>query len=73
MDKDIQSIQEVRDLLVKAKEALLNSIKSVENDLSGEFMASDLRIAEMSLAEIIGEVTPEEILNNIFSKFCIGK
>jgi len=59
--------------LVKAKEALLNSIKSVENDLSGEFMASDLRIAEMSLAEIIGEVTPEEILNNIFSKFCIGK
>ena len=59
--------------LVKAKEALLNSIKSVENDLSGEFMASDLRIAVMSLAEIIGEVTPEEILNNIFSKFCIGK
>ncbi len=59
--------------LVKAKEALLKSKKTVEKNLSGEFLASDLRVAEMSLAEIIGEVTPEEILNNIFSKFCIGK
>jgi len=59
--------------LVKAKEALLKSIETVEKNLSGEFLASDLRVAEMALAEIIGEVTPEEILNNIFSKFCIGK
>jgi tRNA modification GTPase len=59
--------------LVKANEALLKSIKTVEENLSGEFLASDLRVAEMSLSEIIGEVTPEEILNNIFSKFCIGK
>jgi len=59
--------------LVKAKEALWKSIKTIEKNLSGEFLASDLRVAEMSLAEIIGEVTPEEILNNIFSKFCIGK
>jgi tRNA modification GTPase len=59
--------------LVKANEALLKSIKTVEENLSGEFLASDLRVAEISLSEIIGEVTPEEILNNIFSKFCIGK
>jgi tRNA modification GTPase len=59
--------------LERAKEALLKSIKTIEENLSGEFLASDLRAAEMSLAEIIGEVTPEEILNNIFSKFCIGK
>jgi tRNA modification GTPase len=59
--------------LVKAKEALLKSIKAVEENLSGEFLASDLRVAEMFLSEIIGEVTPEEILNNIFSKFCLGK
>jgi|WetSurMetagenome_2_1015567.scaffolds.fasta_scaffold06326_4 tRNA modification GTPase len=59
--------------LIKANKALLKSKKTVEKNLSGEFLASDLWVAEMALAEIIGEVTPEEILNNIFSKFCIGK
>lgn len=59
--------------LSKAKENLLNAKKTIISKLSGEFLASDLRAAEGALAEIIGEVTPEEILNNIFSKFCIGK
>jgi tRNA modification GTPase len=33
----------------------------------------DLRNAENSLGEIIGKVTTDDILNNIFEKFCIGK
>ncbi|MGE5804539.1 MAG: hypothetical protein ACM34M_02000 [Ignavibacteria bacterium] len=33
----------------------------------------DLRNAITNLSEIIGEVTTEDILNNIFQKFCIGK
>lgn len=61
------------DCLVKAKGNLLKAIETLAENLSGEFLASDLRAAEISLAEIIGEVTPDEILNNIFSKFCIGK
>ena len=61
------------DCLKRAKEHLLNANNTVTSKLSGEFLASDLRAAETALAEIIGEVTPEEILNNIFSKFCIGK
>jgi len=56
-----------------AKENLLNAKKSTEDKMSGEFISVDLRSAEGSLAEIIGEVTSEDILNNIFSKFCIGK
>lgn len=59
--------------LKKAKENLLKAKHTATQELSGEFLASDLRAAENALAEIIGQVTPEEILNNIFSKFCIGK
>jgi tRNA modification GTPase len=61
------------DCLKKAKENLLSAKNTAASNLSGEFLASDLRAAETALAEIIGEVTTEEILNNIFSKFCIGK
>ena len=59
--------------LVTSKENLKRALKTISENLSGEFLASDLRAAESSLVEIIGEVTPEDIINNIFSKFCIGK
>jgi len=61
------------DCLTKAKENLTRALEALSENISGEFLASDLRASEISLAEIIGEVTPEEILINIFSKFCIGK
>jgi len=59
--------------LIIAKEHLINSRNSLLNKLSGEFISVDLRNAEDALGEIIGEVTSEDILNSIFSKFCIGK
>jgi tRNA modification GTPase len=59
--------------LKKAKESLINAKKSATEKMSGEFISVDLRTAENSLAEIIGVVTTDDILNNIFSKFCIGK
>ncbi len=59
--------------LKKAKANLLNAKESINNKLSGEFIAVDLRNAENDLGEIIGEVTSDDILNNIFMKFCIGK
>ena len=61
------------DCLKRAKENLLKAVAAIEKNLSGEFIAFDFRAAETALAEIIGIVTPEDILNNIFSKFCIGK
>ena len=61
------------DCLKKAKENLLKAKNTAVSKLSGEFLASDFRAAEAALAEIIGAVTPEDVLNNIFSKFCIGK
>ncbi|MDP4190708.1 MAG: tRNA uridine-5-carboxymethylaminomethyl(34) synthesis GTPase MnmE [Bacteroidota bacterium] len=59
--------------LKKAVEFLDNAIISVSQRLSGEFIAVDLRNAIDSLSEIIGQLTSEDVLNNIFSRFCIGK
>jgi len=59
--------------LKRAKENLHKAKESALNKMSGEFISVDLRNAENDLAEIIGEVTSEDILNNIFTKFCIGK
>ncbi len=59
--------------LEKVIESLKNSIKTLEMKYSGEFISVDLREALNSLGEITGEVTNDDILNNIFSRFCIGK
>jgi tRNA modification GTPase len=59
--------------LERAQKSLSDAVQAVDKNLSGEFIATDLRTAELALGEIIGIVTPDDILNNIFSKFCIGK
>jgi tRNA modification GTPase len=59
--------------LIKADESLNRSLQAMEQNLSGEFVSADIQGAISHLNEIIGEVTSEDILNNIFSKFCIGK
>ena len=59
--------------LSRAKENLIKSRDSAMNNMSGEFVSVDLRNTINCLGEIIGEVTSEDILNNIFTKFCIGK
>jgi tRNA modification GTPase len=59
--------------LVKAKQSLKYALKSLKSGKSEEFIAVDLRAAIDSIGEIVGLVTTEDILNNIFSKFCIGK
>jgi tRNA modification GTPase len=59
--------------LMRAKESLVLSLDSLNRKQSSEFVSLDLRNALDCLGEVTGEVTSEEILNNIFSKFCIGK
>jgi len=59
--------------LRKAVENLESAKNSIDNKMSGEFVAVDMRNAIDSLSEIIGVVTSNDILNNIFAKFCIGK
>lgn len=59
--------------LLKAKEALNRAQKNLEQKQSGELVAFDLRDALQHLGSITGEVSNEEVLGSIFSRFCIGK
>jgi len=59
--------------LIGAKEALLRSLKAWQEGLSAEFVAADVKGALEALGEITGETTPEDVLDAIFSRFCIGK
>jgi len=53
--------------------SLNNAVATIEDGMSGEFISIDFRNAMRNLGEITGEVTNDEILNNIFANFCIGK
>ncbi len=59
--------------LSRANNFLKKAIISVDQKMSGEFISTDLRLAVNSLEEIIGIITTDDILNDIFSKFCVGK
>jgi tRNA modification GTPase len=47
--------------------------QSLEYQMSGDLISEDLRQCLSHLAEIVGEISTDEVLGNIFSKFCVGK
>ena len=59
--------------LHKSKEALEDVLQGIDNRLPNELLAQAVRSARYHLGEITGEVTTEELLGNLFAKFCIGK
>lgn len=59
--------------LNNAIESLRLALESIKEAKTGEVIAVDLRGALDALGAIVGEVTTDDILNDIFSKFCIGK
>ena len=59
--------------LNKAHEALLKVNEGLSTNIQSDFLALDIRYALEALGEITGQVTNEDLLDNIFSKFCIGK
>ena len=59
--------------LLKAQAAIQRVADGLAMQISGEFLSMDLQDCLASLGEITGQITSQEVLNNIFSKFCIGK
>ena len=80
---DIPSIQENDiivsnarhyDALTRAHDHILRVIDGLQIQLSGDLLSEDLRQALDTLAEITGgQITPNEVLGNIFTHFCVGK
>ena len=59
--------------LIKVKESINNIKNNLKNKSNTDLLALDIRYALDNLGQITGEITNDEILGNIFSKFCIGK
>jgi len=59
--------------LSRAGEALAQARASAETAMAYEFVAVDVRAAADALGEITGAITTDEILEQIFSTFCVGK
>lgn len=59
--------------LHQTAEALEAVLTGLAAGISGDFLAADIRRALYALGEITGEITTEDLLDTIFSKFCIGK
>ncbi|MFA5656976.1 MAG: tRNA uridine-5-carboxymethylaminomethyl(34) synthesis GTPase MnmE, partial [Dysgonamonadaceae bacterium] len=59
--------------LTKALTAIVRVREGLDIGLSSDFLAQDIRECMFHLGEISGHISTDEILGNIFSKFCIGK
>jgi tRNA modification GTPase len=62
-----------QDALRRGREAVVNALGELRGGQSMELVAMDLRIAMDAVGEIVGKTTTEDLLDSIFSQFCIGK
>ncbi len=61
------------DALKKASASLNEILAGLDDGITGDFLAIDIRKTLYHLGEITGEINADDLLNNIFSSFCIGK
>ena len=61
------------ELLEQAQGALLRAANAADAKSPEEFLLSDLGDAQRALGAVTGQRTPDDVLNRIFSEFCIGK
>jgi tRNA modification GTPase len=59
--------------LLKTQAALTDVLDGLASGVTGDFLAQDIRLSLHHLGEITGTIVTDDLLDNIFSKFCIGK
>lgn len=62
-----------RQTLDRAKEAVENAIQLTKQQDGHEFVASEIRLIAQSIGEVTGAVYTDDLLDRVFSRFCIGK
>jgi len=62
-----------QEALKRARAATLRTLEALRADLTLELAALDLRIAVNAVGEVVGKTSTEDLLDSIFSQFCIGK
>jgi tRNA modification GTPase len=62
-----------QDALNRARAATVRTLDAFRSDHTLELVAMELRIAVNAIGEIVGKTTTEDLLDMIFSQFCIGK
>ena len=72
MFDNIENVELYIPTIVK-EELKKHIIESIDNDMPEDFLTIDLMSAYESLGNIIGEEISEDLVNEIFSKFCMGK
>lgn len=61
------------DALLRTSDALQKAREGLETGITGDFVAMDIRQAMYELGQITGDISTDDLLGNIFAKFCIGK
>lgn len=74
-DKDLSIVTNARQLslLNKAKDAVLSAIKACEDGMPVDIIEVDITNARNYLGEILGESYNDELIDELFSRFCLGK
>ncbi|MEI7733462.1 MAG: tRNA uridine-5-carboxymethylaminomethyl(34) synthesis GTPase MnmE [Verrucomicrobiota bacterium] len=62
-----------QDALKRARASVIQTLAALQDSLTLELAALDLRIAVNAVGEIVGKTTTEDLLDSIFNQFCIGK
>lgn len=72
-DEAVVSNERNKASLFNARKSLYNVIETIENKMPSDFISMDLLDAYRFLGEIIGESVDEDVIDKIFSEFCLGK